>query len=107
MSSTEAEIGSLYGEAHTPYKMAVGNSFVYPLYWDTARDCRTYIQNENCVRLNMDSIADGLNVRERYRLDQHAVILRNTEDIAIRAGLEKLRESEKIGAFTVYRAKEE
>ena len=55
----------------------------------------------------MDSIADGLNVRERYRLDQHAVILRNTEDIAIRAGLEKLRESEKIGAFTVYRAKEE
>lgn len=106
-SLTEAEIGSLYGEAHTPYKMAVGNSFVYPLYWDTARDCRTYIQNENCVRLNMDSIADGLNVRERYRLDQHAVILRNTEDIAIRAGLEKLKESEKIGAFTVYRAKEE
>ena len=106
-SLTEAEIGSLYGESHTPYKMAVGNSFMYAIYWDAESVCRTYIPNENCVRLNMDSIADGLNVRERYRLDQSAVILRNTEDIAIRAALERLKESEKIGAFTVYRAKEE
>lgn len=102
---TGDEIRNLYSDSQTPYKMAIGNSTIYAVYWDTVRNCRTYIPNENCVRLLMKSVVGGLDVREQYWLDRYAFVLRNSDDVAIRTELEEQREKQEVGGFTVYRAK--
>ncbi len=104
---TEDEIRNLYSDSRTPYKMALGSSLIYAVYWDTDRNCRTYIPNENCVRIKMGSIVDSRDTRQQYCMDKYAIILRNTKATAIRAELEQEKASMSVGAFTVYRASKE
>ena len=87
--------------------MALGSSLIYAVYWDTDRNCRTYIPNENCVRIKMGSIVDSRDTRQQYCMDKYAIILRNTKATAIRAELEQEKASMSVGAFTVYRASKE
>ena len=102
---TKDEIRNLYSDSRAMYKMAIGSSSIYAAYWDTVRNCRTYIPNENCVRLQMRDIVDGTDTKEQYWSDRYAIVLRNVDDVVLRMELEEQRENQEAGAFTVYRAK--
>ena len=82
--------------------MAIGCSSIYAAYWDTSRKCRTYIPNENCVRLKMDCIVNGMNTRQEYMMEKYAIILRNTMDYAIKNEFENKKDSKKLDGFTIY-----
>ena len=83
------------------YKMAIGSSAIYAAYWDTSRKYRTYIPNEDCVRLKMNSIINGINTRQEYMLKGYAVILRDAEKHSIKNVLYD-RNSQKVNNFTLY-----
>ena len=99
---SKEEISNLWSDPRAGYKMALGNSQMYAVYWDTERKCRTYIQNENCVRLNMLGITNGMNTIQKYNSDLYTIILRTDVNYAMKESLSETRISEKFGNITVY-----
>lgn len=98
---SKEEIRNLYSDSGEGYKMAIGSSDIYAAYWDTSRKYRTYIPNEDCVRLKMNSIINGINTRQEYMLKGYAVILRDAEKHSIKNVLYD-RNSQKVNNFTLY-----
>lgn len=78
------EIRNLYSDSRDEYKMAIGSSSIYAAYWDISRECRTYIPNDHCVRLNMDCIINGMSTRQEYMMKEYVVILRDAEKHSIK-----------------------
>ena len=101
-SLSKEEINNLYSDSRTGYKMAIGCSNIYAAYWDTARQCRTYIPNDNCVRLKMNSIVDGMDVKEEYMLDTYTIILRKSRDYALKPIFDARKDRNDIESFSVY-----
>lgn len=101
---SKEEINNLYSDSRTGYKMAIGSSSIYAAYWDMVKKCRTYVPNNDCVRLQMKSIVDGMNVKEEDFLKDYAVVLRKSKEYTISSKLSEIKESKEIGNFIVYYA---
>lgn len=99
------ELNNIYSDTKykTGYKTAIGCSEVYAVYWDTVRQCRTYIPNENCVRLQTNNITDGMNSWMRYEYDNMTIILRDSLDYALEDYFQETKDKMIIGRFNVYK----
>jgi len=96
------EIENLYTEGRGNYKLAIGSSDVYAAYWDTERKCRTYIRNDNCIRLGSINVTNGLSPLREERLPQSTVILRSNAKSYLWSQLSG-REGDEYGSFTVFK----
>lgn len=99
------EIANLYSDSRSVYKLAIGNSLIYAAYWDTARNCRTYIRNDNCVRLRMTAITGGLSTRNADKFDDKVVIVRSSDLVFLKEKNMENWQVEKYDLFYVYTAK--
>lgn len=100
-----SEFANLYSDARLGYKMAIGSSTVYAAYWDTERNCRTYLPNENCVRLRIQPIIDGVKMKAEDLDDNCTIILRNEDNPYLHKLFSSERNKMLYDEFTIYKMK--
>lgn len=100
------EIANLYSDGRSGYKMAIGSSGIYAAYWDTVRNCRTYIRNDDCVRLKMTMITGGLNTCDVNNLEEMTIIVRSSKESPFLTKIiVKEWKKEEYDSFLVYKKK--
>ena len=96
------EIAQLYSDNRTGYKMAIGSSSIYAAYWDTKRNCRTYLRNDDSVRLGLKMIKEGLNTKSENNIHNLTLILRSGNSSFLKDVYPGDWKQDNYGSFTVY-----